>query len=368
MLDWQTQPVVSGSAALVAADGFAANDGTNSLADGEPLQIDASGEATHEPSVELSLIVPVFNASATLVPLVDEIHHVFAGRSFEVVLVNDGSADDTQQVCQRLAQNYPTTVTAIELSRNFGEQHAVMAGLQQSAGRYVAVLDDDGQNPPQEADRMLQALRANNWDVVYGRYRERAHPWPRRLGSWFNDVMANVMLGKPRRLYLSSFKVMNRFLVDELTWCSGPFLYLDGLILRITRRIGQVDVLHLPRQAGRSGYTVAKLFNLWLNMFLGFSTLPLRGAMMLGLLTACVSAVILADIVVERWWLDAPLLLGIPMIIACVAFFAGVQLVMLGMIGEYVGRMFQHQNGRPPFVVRSALVPRQTLPRPRPRG
>jgi undecaprenyl-phosphate 4-deoxy-4-formamido-L-arabinose transferase len=201
---------------------------------------------------------------------------------------------------------------------------------------------------------MLAALRSHGWDVVYGRYEHRQHSRFRRLGSWFNDIVANVMIGKPRDLYLSSFKVMNRLLVDELIWCSGPFLYLDGLILRITRRIGQIGVLHLPRQGGRSGYTLAKLFQLWLNMFLGFSTLPLRCAVLMGLISAGVSLAILAEIAMERFWIHPDLPVGIPMIISCVVFFAGVQLVVLGTIGEYVGRIFQYQNGEPSFVVRSA--------------
>jgi undecaprenyl-phosphate 4-deoxy-4-formamido-L-arabinose transferase len=218
----------------------------------------------------------------------------------------------------------------------------------------VAILDDDGQNPPREIDRMLKALQSNGWDVVYGRYVERHHPWHRRLGSRFNDAVATALLGKPRHLYLSSFKVMNRFLVDELIWAAGPSLYLDGLILRITKHIGQVDVVHLPRQRGRSGYTLWKLFSLWLNMVLGSSILPLRCAIVMGLIAAGGSLLVMAGVLVEKLCLNTEISLGIPSILMCVVFFAGVQLVVLGAVAEYVGRVFQHQNGAPQFVVRAA--------------
>src|SRR5690606_1704312 len=117
---------------------------------------------------------------------------------------------------RQLVDRFPGTVLFVNLSRNFGEHAAVLAGLHQATGEFVGVLDDDGQNPPEELPRMLQHLLAGRHDVVYGRYRDRKHHWGRRLGSWFNDRAANLMLHKPRGLYLSSFKMMNRFVVGEV--------------------------------------------------------------------------------------------------------------------------------------------------------
>ena len=164
----------------------------------------------------------------------------------------------------------------MQLARNFGEHNAVLAGLRHARGEYVAVLDDDGQNRPRDVLKMLAHARQHKLDVVYGRYRERQHPWPRILGSWFHNRIANFVLGKPRDLYLSSFKVMSRFVVDEVVKFAGPFPYLDGLILRTTSRLGQIEVDHESRRGGRSGYTLPKLVGLWLNMFVGFSIIPLR--------------------------------------------------------------------------------------------
>lgn len=224
-------------------------------------------------TVELSLVIPVFNSRQTLERLVEQIHDALAGVSFEVILVNDGSSDGSDVLCDALAEEFPGTVCAVQLAGNFGEHNAVMAGLKLTAGRFVAVLDDDGQNPPDEIPRMLAQCKAERMDVVYGRPQKRQHSWFRRAGSWFHNRVANLALGKPRQLYLSSFKVMRRWLVERVIENSGPRLYLDTLVLRAARRVGQIEVQHRPRQAGRSGYTLAKLVHLWWNMVLGSTTL-----------------------------------------------------------------------------------------------
>ena len=231
---------------------------------------------------EVSVVIPVFNSGTTIGGLVDRIHEVLAALDFEVVLVNDGSQDCSEGACLLLAEKYPKTVRYVHLARNFGEHNAVLAGMRHTTGQYVAVLDDDGQNPPHEVLRMLEHAWQHNLDVVYGRYACRQHSWLRRWGSWFNDRVANLVLDKPKGVYLSSFKVMSRLVVDEVVKYASPFPYLDGHILRTTRNIGQIEVCHHPRRSGRSGYTLTKLLGLWLNMFLGFSLVPLRLAMGIG--------------------------------------------------------------------------------------
>jgi undecaprenyl-phosphate 4-deoxy-4-formamido-L-arabinose transferase len=302
--------------------------------------------------VELSFVIPVYNGSATVHTVVDRIRRAFAGRTIEIILVNDGSPDDSERVCAALVERYPGLVTFLHLARNFGEHSAVLAGLSHSHGRAVAVLDDDGQNPPEEVVRMHQALLDGNFDVVYGRYAEKKHHWFRNLGSRFNDRLATMMLKKPRDIYLSSFKVLNRFIVDEVTRYRGPHPYIDGLIFRTTRNIGQVEVEHQERIAGASNYTLKRLFRLWLNMFLGFSIAPLRLAIVLGLVTSFFSVLMLAFIVVDKVWLNPGVPVGIPTVLTSIALFAGVQLMVLGMVGEYIGRIFLEQNGMPQFVVR----------------
>ncbi len=304
---------------------------------------------------ELSLVIPVYNGGGTIAALVEHTHDVFEGRSFEIVLVNDGSADDSEQVCASLSKEFPTTVTFVHLSRNFGEHNAVLAGLSHARGQYVGVLDDDGQNPPEEIARMLETLKAQNRDVVYGHYIEKMHSTFRNWGSRFNDRMATLMLQKPADLYLSSFKVMNRFVVDQIIKYDGPFPYIDGLIYRTTRNIGQIAVEHRANTSGPSRYGLRKLVGLWLNMFLNFSIAPLRLAVYVGIATSCASVIGLVLIWIDKIWITRDLTLGISTVLGSVVFFSGLQLMILGVVGEYLGRMYLGHTRTPQYIVRYAI-------------
>ena len=238
--------------------------------------------------------------------------------------------------------------------RNYGEHTAVLAGLRHARGRFVAVLDDDGQNPPYEARRMLDHAAAQGLDVVYGRYEFRKHSLLRRLGSWFNDRVAALVLDKPRNVHLSNFKVMGRMVVDEVAKYDGKFPCLDGMIFRVTRNIGEMTVTHLESRAGRSGYTFRKLVALWLNMLLGFSMAPL--ARRWPWAARCrPSACSRSALIVARAWADPPLTVGLPALIGCVALFAAGQFIMVAALGEYLGRTYLQQNAAPQYVVRYVL-------------
>jgi undecaprenyl-phosphate 4-deoxy-4-formamido-L-arabinose transferase len=301
---------------------------------------------------ELSFVIPVYNGAKTIAGVVEQIFNLYSDLSLEVVLVNDGSADQSEKVCQSLQEKYPDTLTFVHLARNFGEHNAVLAGLNHAKGDYIAVLDDDGQNPPEEVRPMYDEIRAKSYDVVFGRYRLKQHGFLRNAGSWFNDKVANVLLKKPPDLYLSSFKVMNRFVVEEITRYTGAFPYVDGLILRTTSNLGQIDVEHRARADAESNYDLRKLFLLWLNVFLNFSITPLRISALLGALTALASLFLMVAVVIDKLYINPDVAVGIPTVLITVLFFAGVQLVILGALGEYLGRIFLDQSKSPQFVVR----------------
>ena len=303
-------------------------------------------------TVELSLVIPVYNGSRTIGPLVEHIQAIFATKPLDIILVNDGSEDESEVVCSELAEKFQQTVAFVHLSRNFGEHSAVLAGLSHARGQYVAVLDDDGQNPPEEIMRMLEELKRKNFDVVYGHYIEKKHSRFRNVGSWFNDRVATFLLQKPKDLYFSSFKVMNRFLVNEIIKYHGPYPYTDGLIYRTTRKIGQIPVEHRTSDSGPSRYTFRKLVRLWLNMFLNFSVKPLRLSVYVGLLASGFSILALIAIVIDKLWITPNVTHGIPTVLASIVFFAGVQLMILGLVGEYLGRLYLDHTGTPQYVVR----------------
>lgn len=305
-----------------------------------------------KPPVELSVVIPVYNSAKTIGGVVEQIFDLYSDLSLEVVLVNDGSVDESEKTCQAIQEKYPDKLTFVHLARNFGEHNAVLAGLNHANGEYIVILDDDGQNPPEEIRPMYDEIRAKSYDVIFGRYRIKHHGFLRNAGSWFNDKVANFLLKKPPELYLSSFKVMNRFTADEVTHYTGSFPYIDGLILRTTSNLGQIDVDHRERAEAHSNYDLHRLFLLWLNVFLNFSITPLRISALLGALTALASLFLMVAVVIDKLYINPDVAVGIPTVLITVLFFAGVQLVILGALGEYLGRIFLDQSKSPQFVVR----------------
>jgi glycosyltransferase involved in cell wall biosynthesis len=303
--------------------------------------------------LNISIVIPVYNGESSIVGLFDELRKHLKGRLFQVVLVNDCSPDNSHQVCLSLQKDNPEIITYVELARNFGEHSAVLAGLHQVKGDCAIIMDDDFQNPPHTVLSLVNKMEASEADVVYSYYQKKKHHWFRNLGSQFNDFVACALLKKPKDLYLSSFKCINRFLIDEIIKYDGPYPYLDGLVLRSTKRIAKVEVDHADRGEGESGYTLKKLVRLWLNMFINFSVLPLRMCTYLGLVIN-LGALVFSLITFYEKSVNPSMPLGWASLMIAVMLFSGVQLLMLGLIGEYVGSLFMTINKTPQFIVRQS--------------
>lgn len=306
------------------------------------------------------IVIPAYNSQETLATVVDAVFSVVpcAFPETEVVVVNDGSTDDTDAVARGCAARYPGQVTYVALARNFGEHNAVMCGLRHSTADAVAIIDDDMQNPPEEALRLLKELEANGHDVVYGCYETKHHAHWRNWGSRFNGWAAEKFLGKPAELYLSSFKALNRFLIHQIVRYEGPYPYVDGLILQTTRRIGTLTVAHRARAEGRSNYSPRRLVRLWLNMLTTFSVMPLRAASLLGILTSATALLMALFFALERILapeMSRTLPPGWASTIVSITLFAGAQLLVLGVLGEYLGRIYMALNRQPQSVVREVL-------------
>jgi glycosyltransferase involved in cell wall biosynthesis len=303
-------------------------------------------------SVALSIVIPIYNSEKTISRLVNElISHLNDNYKLEIVLVNDNSIDQSEDICISLFEKYRSIVKFYSLSKNVGEHSAVMAGLNKVTGDYAVIMDDDFQNPVSEVIKLVDFAFKNTTDVVYSYYEKKEHSLIRNLGSWFNDKVANLMLGKPKGLYLSSFKILSKFIVNEIIKYRSPFPYIDGLILQITDNIGTLEVQHNARQEGRSGYTMKKLISLWMNMFTNFSILPLRFSIMLGLLFAVIGLASGIYTIIEK--ISNPNLpVGYAALFFAISMFAGVQLIALGMVGEYVGRIFISLNSRPQYTIK----------------
>jgi undecaprenyl-phosphate 4-deoxy-4-formamido-L-arabinose transferase len=309
------------------------------------------GGAASGGPLKLSIVIPVYNGASSIKPLVERLHEELkAHYELEIVLVNDCSPDNSAEVCAALAERHGW-VRFIHLARNFGEHNAVMAGLNYCTGDCAVIMDDDFQNPPTEVVKLVEKLQ-EGYDVTYSYYESKKHNLFRNLGSYFNNAVASVMIKKPWGLYLSSFKAINRFTIDEVVKYQGPYPYIDGLILRATRNYGTQLVQHDPRHEGRSNYTLRKLMRLWLNMFTNFSILPLRVASIAGFVFAVIGVVLAVVFLIEKL-ANPELPVGWTSTVVIILIISGVQLFALGMIGEYLGRLFLKDNGSPQFVVRS---------------
>jgi undecaprenyl-phosphate 4-deoxy-4-formamido-L-arabinose transferase len=303
----------------------------------------------------LSFVIPLYNSAETIASLVRDIEQLTIDGGHEIVLVNDGSVDGTADVCRGLVHSARVPITFVDHARNFGEHNAVLTGWRHARGAYVVNLDDDGQNPPAEAVRLWEYAAANHLDVVFGHYEVKQHAGWRNAGSRLTNRMTDWALDKPPGFYLSSFRCVSVFAAREVATYAGPYPYLDGLLLQVTQRIGSLTVRHDPRTAGTSGYTLRRLIRLWLSAWLNFSVLPLRAATLVGLLTAATGMLVFA-LVVLLWFQDRGPAYGWGWVMSSLLIFSGMQLVMLGLIGEYLGRMFLTINQRPQAVVREVAT------------
>lgn len=301
---------------------------------------------------KISIVIPVYNSEKTIESLCEQlVKESQSSFDLEVILVNDGSVDKSGEHCENLVKIYKEIVY-LELTRNFGEHNAVLAGLHNCSGEYVVVMDDDLQNPPSEVSKLIEAIQSSDFDVVYGEYLEKKHSLFRNLGSKFNDRIATFLLRKPQGVYLSSFKIMRKGLVQNILKYEGPFPYIDGLILSYTKRIGSVLVKHDERQSGSSGYTLKKLIILWLNMATNFSMMPLRFAAFFGFLLALFSFFFGLLLVYVRLN-DPNIAPGWTSVVVLGLFAFSVQLIALGVIGEYLGRALMALNSTPQFAIRN---------------
>jgi undecaprenyl-phosphate 4-deoxy-4-formamido-L-arabinose transferase len=304
--------------------------------------------------VALSFVIPLYNSARTIRGLVNDIENLTIEGGHEIVLVNDGSSDSTAVVCRELVRTARVAITYLEHARNFGEHNAVLTGWRHAKGAHIVNLDDDGQHPAAEAVRLWQHATVTCVDVVYGRYSEKQHSAWRNLGSWFTNRVTDWALEKPAGFYLSSFRCVTAFLAQEVAKNNGPTPYIDGLILQVTQKFGSLDVAHEQRKAGSSGYTLRRLIRLWMSAWINFSVVPLRVATVLGLMMGALGVIGFAWVVWLRLTHRGPAF-GWGSLMAALMVFGGAQLVLLGVIGEYLGRMVLVVNQRPQSVVRQVL-------------
>lgn len=309
--------------------------------------------------MKISFVIPCYRSEKTLAGVMGEVRSALLAHpevEYECILVSDQSPDDVWSVISRLHDEDPVRVKGLELARNFGQHAALMAGYAHVSGDYVVSLDDDGQTPVEAVWSLISKIEGERLDVVYGSYPVKRHSGFRNLGSRINDWMACWLLDKPSGLKVTSFFVARRFVIDEMLKYAGPFPYVIGLVLRATRKIANVPVEHRDRAEGVSGYTFAKLLGLWMNGFTAFSVKPLRLASFAGVLCSLFGFGFGVWAVINKLFINPDAPIGYSSLMAAVLFIGGVLMLVLGLIGEYVGRIYICINQSPQYVVGRKLV------------
>ena len=304
---------------------------------------------------KVSFVIPCYRSERTLPHVVAEIEEKMKSLQqyeYDIFLVNDCSPDDTLGTIRRLCAEHEN-IKGIGFSRNFGQHAALMAGLRHSDGDYVVCLDDDGQTPADEVDKLLAKLE-EGYDAVYAKYEHKRHSAFRNVGSKVNELMTRVMLNKPAKLSVSSYFAVKRFVVKDMIKYENSYPYVIGLVLRATKNIANVTVNHREREEGSSGYTLKKLMGLWFNGFTAFSVKPLRIATAVGGFSAGLGFLYGIYTVIKRL-VNPDVPMGFSSLMAALVFFGGMIMVMLGLIGEYVGRIYISLNNSPQYVIRERI-------------
>lgn len=298
---------------------------------------------------EISVIIPVFNSSENLEELSSQIDHNLKSFDYELVFINDASSDDSWGIITKIAQNNQK-VLGINLRKNCGQDNSILAGLRNSSGEIVVIMDDDLQHSPADIIKLVNACK-NGYDVCYANFITKKHSVIKNFGSRLNGFVARILLSKPKNIYLSPFKAIKKEIADEVIKYESPYTYIDGIILDITSNLAQVNVEHFERKKGRSNYTLKKSVSVFFRLFTGFSIVPLRIATYLGLVITCFGFALIFKYLYDFFILK-DFVEGWTTIVILIIFFGGLVLTTLGLIGEYLGRTFLSINKKPQYSIK----------------
>lgn len=301
----------------------------------------------------VSFVIPCYNSSDSIEGVVESILKYTDGLyEPEVILSNDGSHDDTWEVIIRLCKR-DSRIIGINLSKNFGQQSARMAAVNHVTGDYTIFMDDDGQHDPRFIQRFIEELE-NGKDIVYADFINVKQSWWRKAGSSFRAFSARFFEGIPSWLHPTAYFAVRRFLIEGLKKYPSPTPSVFGYLLKSSQNIGTVSLEQRPRKIGKSGYSFGKLVGTWLNEMIGFSIIPLRVSSILGMISSALGMVALFFIVIRKV-IDPTIAAGYTSIMAVILIFSGIILVVMGILGEYIGRMFMTINMTPQYMIREII-------------
>ena len=299
-------------------------------------------------SKKLSIIIPVFNSAEGLQNFVENLISTVSKQfqDFEIIMVDDSSRDSSWSIIEKLSSIHKN-IKGIQLRKNAGQHNAIFSGLHYCEGEVIVTMDDDGQNSPDSVEKLILEIN-KGYDVCYANYKIKKHNFFRRCGSYINNLVATFLFKKPKNLVLTSFRCFKNDIKNEILKHQSSFIYIDGLIFSITDNVSQTLVDHGERKFGKSNYTILKLIGLWLKMATGFSILPLRIASIFGIFLSIASFVITIWLVFFRS-VSSGIPVGWTSLVVIIIFLGGIQLLALGLIGEYLGRAYLTINNSPKY-------------------
>ncbi len=302
--------------------------------------------------IDISIVIPVYNSGESLKELSFQIDNCLKTFSYELLFVNDASSDNSWDVIAEITLKNPNVI-GVNLRKNCGQDNSILAGLRQSSGEIVIIMDDDLQHSPADIVKLYYACK-EGFDVCYANFKTKKQSFLKNIGSSFNGFLARILMSKPKNIYLSPFKAIRREIADEIVKYESPYTYIDGIILDITSNLTQVDVEHFPRKSGKSNYTLKKSASVFFRLFTGFSIVPLRIATYLGIAFTLLGLALVAKYLYD-YFIVKNYIEGWTTLVILIIFFGGLVLTTLGLIGEYLSRTFLSINKKPQYTIKKII-------------
>ncbi len=300
----------------------------------------------------ISFVIPCYRSEKTISAVVEEIVDTIGSKNdYEIILVNDCSPDNLDEVIDRLTENHK--IKAVKFAKNFGQHAGIMAGLRVSKGDYAVVLDDDGQCPIDRVEDLLQPLD-EGYDVVFAEYGRQVQSLFKNLCSDLHVFVTNILTEKPKNIQMTNFIAFSRVAIEAVTEYSGPYPVISGLIFRSINKVVNVPMPERKRAYGRTTYSIRRLFELWLNTFTAFSIKPLRFAAVIGLISS-IGGAVFAFVLILRRIIGLDVMMGWTSMIAVNLVLGGLTLFVLGILGEYIGRIYMSINNTPQYVIKETI-------------
>ena len=304
----------------------------------------------------ISICIPCYRSALTLATVVESVKKEFAGRpeyDYQFVLVNDGSPDNTFQVIRKLCEE-DSRIIGVDHSRNYGQSAAKLTSLQFAEGDIIIFMDDDGQHSAEGVFVLIDKMLEGDYDVVYAHFANKQHTPFKKIASWMHNKIAEKMGNKPEGVHRSSFCAWSRTVADALKDYHSPFVSVGSYLMHITTRYAEVEIEHKKRLAGKSGYTLKRMFKMWFNIFFSFSMIPLRITTYLGSIIAS-AGFIWGIVLIIRKLVDPHIAAGYTSTIVLILFIGGLLMLFLGIIGEYVGRIYMTVSNMPQSHIRKII-------------